>query len=106
MELTLRKIESINILGALGRVMVFVEEPPKCPTGALASPEMQMAHVISQQMQLIIPTAVMQQKQEQPRLVLYLTEEEYDRFNDDVNFAVNGVYNVGLDKGVISIQRA
>jgi len=99
------KIESIRDPdGNYGKRIELVEER-NIPTVRVApeTEEARLAQSIFQAIQTQIPLFKMQQRIFLPKIILFLTEEEYEKLG--VEFNVNQVYEMKLSDKTISFRR-
>ena len=88
------KVESYSdINGVQGKIIELVEDQPTDVTGLSknCSAEMQMIEQTMVQLQRMMPAGMVQNRSI-PKIVLYLTEDEYDSLG--LNLDVNHTYEV------------
>ena len=96
-KVRVNKIESTrDIDGNLGKRIELIEER-ELSTGYVMRPQTDEAKMIQDVMQALqqqMPIFPQRQQMAMPKIVLFLTESEYD--NLGINFDVNQVYEVSL----------
>ncbi|MCS7119868.1 MAG: arcadin 1 [Nitrososphaerota archaeon] len=105
MRVTVQRIESIRDQGGnLGKRIELVEENVM-PTFAIRPPseEAQVVQEVFRVLQQQLPMLGMQAKFSNPKIILFLTEEEYEELG--VRFDVNQVYDVILEDGSIKFRK-
>jgi Arcadin 1 len=99
------KIESTRDLdGNLGKRIELLEEREVNPYIVRPqSDEAKMAQDIMQALQTQMPFLPQRTQMATPKIILFLTEQEYDNFG--VSFDVNQVYEVTLENQVIRFKK-
>ena len=93
-----QRIESIrDPEGVLGKRIELVEER-KIPRFAIQPPteEARMVQGVMQALQQQLPMQTLRSGINLPKIILFLTEQEYDQL--DIKFDVNQVYEIQLSK--------
>ncbi|MFX1495480.1 MAG: arcadin 1 [Promethearchaeota archaeon] len=101
-----QRIESIrDPEGTLGKRIELVEER-KIPHFAIqpTTEEARMVQSVVQALQQQLPVQTMQRGLNLPKIILFLTEQEYDQL--DIKFDVNQVYEIELSNQRIKFGRA
>ncbi len=100
-----QRIESIrDPEGMLGKRIELVEER-KIPRFSIqpATEEARMVQSVVQALQQQLPTPAMQSGFNLPKIILFLTEQEYDQLG--IKFDVNQVYEVKLSDQSIKFDK-
>jgi len=100
------RIESIrDPEGILGKRIELVEER-KIPRFAIqpTSEEARMVQSVVQALQQQLPMKAMRTGFNLPKIILFLTEQEYDQL--DIKFDVNQVYEIELSNQTIKFSKA
>jgi len=99
------KIESIRDLdGNLGKRIELIEER-KIPS-FIVRPRTEEAKVVQdvlQAMQQQLPMPLVRKQFATPKLILFLTEQEYESLN--INFDVNQIYEITLENQTIKFKK-
>jgi len=106
LRVRVQRIESIrDPEGNLGKRIELVEERP-VPRFAIrpATEEGRMVQDVVQALQQQLPVMPMQGSVAFPKIVLFLTEQEYDELA--INFDVNQIYEVELTSNTIKFKKA
>ncbi|MBX5326933.1 MAG: arcadin 1 [Candidatus Bathyarchaeia archaeon] len=105
MRVRVQRIESIrDPEGNLGKRIELVEERPT-PRFAIrpATEEGRMVQDVVQALQQQLPVMTMQGSIAFPKIVLFLTEQEYDELG--ITFDVNQIYEVELTNNTIKFKK-
>ena len=105
MRVRVQRIESIKSPeGDLGKRVELVEEAvvPRFPIRP-PTEEARMVQKVVQVLQRQLPIFGLQQNLTIPKIILFLTEHEYEDLG--VRFEVNQVYDVELSEGTIKFKR-
>ncbi len=104
-RIRVNKIESTRDLdGNLGKKIELLEEREVNPYIVRPqSDEAKMAQDIMQALQTQMPFLPQRQQMATPKIILFLTEHEYDSL--DINFDVNQVYEVILENQTIRFRK-
>jgi stage III sporulation protein SpoIIIAA len=99
------KIESYRDLnGSLGKKIEIVEEPENIPGGVIKLPEeLTMVMEMMTQIQKQVPGLMQMQKPVSPKMILFLTEDEYEDLG--VTLDVNQTYNVTFEGAAIKFNK-
>ena len=100
-----QRIESIrDPAGMLGKRIELVEER-KIPRFAIkpATEEARMVQSVVQALQQQLPIQTVQTGFNLPKIILFLTEEEYDQLG--IKFDVNQVYEIELSNQTLKLQK-
>jgi len=106
MRIRVQRIESIrDPEGNLGKRVELVEERP-VPRFAIrpTTEEGRMVQDVVQALQQQIPVMTMQGGVAFPKIVLFLTEQEYDELG--ITFDVNQIYEVELTNNTIKFKKS
>lgn len=101
-----QRIESIrDPEGALGKRIELVEER-KLPRFAIkpATEEARMVQSVVQALQQQLPVKTMRTEFNLPKIILFLTEQEYDQIG--IKFDVNQIYEIELADQSIKFNKA
>ena len=101
-----QRIESIrDPAGLLGKRIELVEERT-IPHFAIkpTTEEARMVQGVVQALQQQLPIQSMRTGMNLPKIILFLTEEEYDQL--EIKFDVNQVYEVGLSNHTLKFSKA
>ncbi len=101
-----QRIESIrDPEGVLGKRIELVEER-KIPRFAIqpATEEARMVQSVVQALQQQLPVQTMRTRTNLPKIILFLTEQEYDQLG--IKFDVNQVYEIKLSNHNMKFSRA
>jgi hypothetical protein len=106
LRVRVQRIESIrDPEGNLGKRIELIEERPM-PRFAIrpATEEGRMVQDVVQALQQQIPTMTMQGSISFPKIILFLTEQEYDEL--DITFDVNQIYEIELTSHTVKFKKA
>ncbi len=101
----MHKIESVRDLdGNLGKRIELVEERP-IPSFVVrpATEEAKVVRDVLQAVQQQLPIVHTRNKLTSPKIVLFLTEQEYESLG--INFDVNQIYEITLQNPTISFRK-
>ena len=105
MRVRVQRVESIkDPEGNLGKRIELVEESI-VPRFAIRPPteEARMVQDVIQALQQQFPMFAMQPQINIPKVILFLTEQEYEELG--INFNVNQLYDVELSNGIIKFDK-
>jgi hypothetical protein len=106
LRVRVQRIESIrDPEGNLGKRIELIEERPM-PRFAIrpATEEGRMVQDVVQALQQQLPTMTMQGNIAFPKIILFLTEQEYDEL--DITFDVNQIYEIELSSHTVRFKKA